>query len=151
MRFFSSFVTARPLEVGGRSFIFEPVTPLGGGWLGVLAEADDASASILATSGDASEISEDHYNRLKKKLSPTSPVSGRLPTPRRELQHLVPPAGVAALPPSSTGAETPVSPTGPVEEVLPGPSVELQMTDKEPPPEPLLDIEPKKKSRRKKE
>lgn len=143
LRYFTSLVTGRPLEVGGRSFIFEPVTPRGGGWLGVLAVEDESAASILASFPDrVSEISEEQYDVFKKKRSgqATTPVSAQSPTPQPKPQPLVPSVVLAAPRTNSISTEVPAAVSESVET-----SVSLKVTDKEPPPEPLLDVAPKKK------
>lgn len=146
-RYFTALASGRPLEVGGRSFVFELVSPLGGGWLGVLAEADEASASILAAHG-VDEITEERYNTLKKKRQTgvTPPASQRLPKPPPAILRLAPSADPAAPRPTSTATE----PEKPAAPVVTGPSISLQVTDKAPPPEPLLDDQPKKTRRAKK-
>jgi hypothetical protein len=144
-RYFKSFGAGRPLELGGRSFVFEPVMPMGGGWLGVLVETDEVSASILSSNADrVSEITEAQYNELKKKRSGrgTTPASRQSQTPRPSHHPLVQNAVLAGRPPGSAGTEK----KGPAkaEEIDVGPSVTLGVTDQEPPPEPLLDNAPKK-------
>ena len=64
-RYFKSLGAGRPITLGGRSFTFEPVEPMGGSWAGVLAVDEESAATILAGAG--LEISEARYNELKKK------------------------------------------------------------------------------------
>lgn len=70
MKFFSTTNASRTYKVGGLVFTFEPVTNIGGSWLGVLA-LEQSSADILAGSIAAipqiSEITEEEYHGLKKK------------------------------------------------------------------------------------
>ncbi len=137
LRYFQSIVTGRPLNVGGRSFIFEPVMPLGGGWLGVLAVDDESAASILAAATDeADEITEEAYNTFKKKRSGRVTQTGFVPsqTPQIKPQPLLPSAVPAVSPTASTGTEAPPASPEPA-----GPNVSLGVTDAEPPHEPLLE------------
>jgi hypothetical protein len=148
-RYFQSIVTGRPLSVGGRSFIFEPVEPMGGSWTGVLAVEDDAAASVLAADGGSVwEITEQKFDELKKKRSGlgTSPGLKSSPPPRPPplAIEVVESAERVAAPTSST-AETQQA----AEAKAVGPSVELKTTDKQPPPEPLLDTAPLKRKKTK--
>jgi hypothetical protein len=142
-RYFQSMVTGRPLTVGGRSFIFEPVEPLGGSWLGVLAVDDESAASILAADGSAVwEITAEQFESLKKKQTgrETPQGFGLSQTPRlppQPLQAAAAPAGhradfnsdgaVRAVPESVRTTAAPVA------------SIELKTTDQRPPDEALFD------------
>ena len=135
-RYFQSTVTGRPLYVGGRSFIFEPVEPMGGSWLGVLAVDDESSANILAAETVAVwEITADKYESLKKKLQSTATSRDFAPsqTPQLPPQPLVASAGVAERQAASTTDAVKSAPAATV------PSVTLATTDKSPPVEPLLE------------
>lgn len=78
-RYFQSFGAGRPIELGGRSFIFEPVEPLGGSWIGVLAVDEESAANILAEAG--LEISTEAYEKLKKKVTGEWTPPGFVPSP----------------------------------------------------------------------
>lgn len=135
-RYFQSTVTGRPLYVGGRSFIFEPVEPRGGSWLGVLAVDDESSATILAAQTVAVwEITPEKYESLKKKLRATGTSQGFAPSqpPRLPPQPLAANAGRAEHPANSTTEAANPAPAATV------PSVTLATTDKSPPVEPLLE------------
>ena len=138
-RYFGSHVVGRPLETGGRSFIFEPVEPMGGSWLGVLAVDDESAASVLAESQGAFEITAERFAGLKKKL--TTQATGRdsapLRTPQPPAQPLV--GNVAHVVRPGTG---PDGSAGDVVETKAGvvlASVELLTTALKPPAEPLID------------
>lgn len=136
-RYFQSIVTGRPLEVGGRSFIFEPVEPMGGSWAGVLAVDDESAANILANAG--LEITEAVYNRLKKKLPIAETVQGFVPSQTPQL----PPQPIVV---SAVRAEDRTSFSSKIEEVKPATSVSLSTTNKKPPFDPLLEnITPKRR------
>lgn len=140
-RYFQSTVTGRPLYVGGRSFIFEPVEPMGGSWLGVLAVDDESSANILAAETVAVwEITADKYDSLKKKLRTTGTARDFAPsqTPQLPPQPLVASAGRAERPANSTTEWNPAEASKPTPAPT-VPSVTLATTDKSPPAEPLLE------------
>lgn len=142
MRYFTSLVTGRPLNVGGRSFIFEPVEPMGGSWLGVLTVDDESAASILAAATEAaSEITEAEYDRLKKKRQAqgTQPDLTPSRTPQPPPLPLVAGASHAERPTNSIGAD----PASAAAETVA--SISLLTTSKQPPPEPLLDTAPVKR------
>lgn len=140
-RYFQSAVTGRPLAVGDRSFIFEPIEPMGGSWLGVLAVDDESAASVLATSDSAWEIDEAKFDALKKKRAYPGTVHGSVPSPTPQLPPLplVGTAKPAGRPLSSSGDAPPaVGPAPPGNRVLP--SVTLLTTTKTPPHEPVLEV-----------
>lgn len=141
-RYFGSAVIGRPLVVttdggGERSFIFEPVEPMGGSWLGVLAVDDDATANVLAGAQGAWEIAAEAYERLKKKRAMGATARGFAPsqTPQLKPQPLVANANPAGLP-SSSGFDA-VKPVTPAKAPLA--NISLLVTDKFPPAEPLLE------------
>jgi len=72
MRYFITTVADRPIRVGGREFKFDPVALRGGSWVGILAVAEDATASFLASSAhpSVSEIDETAYEAEKKSCHP---------------------------------------------------------------------------------
>lgn len=148
VRYFQSIVTGRPLSVGGRSFIFEPVEPMGGSWTGVLAVDDESAASVLAEAGGSVwEITAQKYDELKKKRSGagTSPGLKSSPPPRQ------PPLAIAVVE-SVERAAAPTSSTAEAQQAAAakavGPSVELVTTKAQPPPEPLLDTAPPKRKKK---
>jgi hypothetical protein len=139
-RYFKAFVTGRPLSVGGRSFIFEPVEPMGGSWAGVLAVDDESTASVLADAGY--EITEERYNQLKKKVTPAgiAPAFVPLQQPKAPRSAIVESVGRAVdrtAFASETAAKAEVA----------APSVILATTTKQPPFEPLLEPAPVKRRR----
>lgn len=139
-RYFSSLGTGRPLVVGGRSFIFEPVEPMGGSWAGVLAVDDPSAASILADAG--LEITEARYNELKKKAAGrTTPGFVPSPMPQLQPQPLEAPANRAGGHTDSNSERT----ATPDNAVPPTASVTLATTSKLPPAEPLFEAEPVKR------
>jgi hypothetical protein len=69
MRYFLNTSAGRPITAGGQSFTFELMGLRGGSWLGILAVADDAAASVLATAPNTEEISEETFESVKKKQS----------------------------------------------------------------------------------
>lgn len=89
MKFFSTSNASRTYKAGGLVFTFEPVTNIGGSWLGVLA-LEQSSADILAGAAASipqiSEITEVEYEELKKKPSNQGTLSRGFqapPTPPR--------------------------------------------------------------------
>lgn len=149
MRYFLTVNASRPALAGGLTFVFEPVQNRGGSWLGILAVADDAAASILgaAKPEGVEEISDERYLGLKKKLMgiPDAPNGSRrpqrVPTPgaREEGVSLVersgrtPGVGNPLIPRPAPAAPEPVS---------------LQTTNAEPPREPLIDAPADKPAKR---
>jgi hypothetical protein len=139
-RYFQSHVIGRPLVVntaeGDRSFIFEPVEPMGGSWLGVLAVDDESAANTLATTTAAWEITEQKFDELKKKRASAATPQGFVPsrTPQLPPQPLEAPANPAVRR-SDSVSEAPVG-------AAPKPvtNVTLLTTDKKPPHEPLLEL-----------
>lgn len=143
-RYFQAFVTARPVEAGGQSFIFERIEPMGGSWLGVLAVDDPVAANKLAEAGY--EIDEARYDALKKKVAGVEKrndfVRSRTPQlPPQPLALNASPAeprgnsgdnasGVEMGVGSSEMADAPKAPL---------PSVSLKTTSKKPPAEPILE------------
>lgn len=148
-RYFGSYVCGRPLAEGGRSFIFEPVEPQGGSWLGVLAVEDDAAANILAAGQSSWEITEAKYTELKKKASGTETSRGFVPsqTPRLPplpVQPSARPAEVQSITEPQAGDAAAVG-SAPI----PVASTTLKTTSAKPPLEPLIDL-PRAKERVKK-
>lgn len=129
-RYFLSLVTGRPLQVGGRSFIFLPVEPMGGSWAGVLAVDDESAANILAEAG--LEITEERYNSLKKKQTGQVTVQGYVPLQTRQ-QPPLPIVGNAVHVEARTSSSSSVESAS-----IPTVSVTLSTTSKSPPFEPLL-------------
>ncbi len=80
MRYFVNASAAKPVVVGGHSFVFELVGLRGGSWLGILA-VDEPAASILAgaLSSTLSEINFERYESLKKKSSANQGTSPAWP------------------------------------------------------------------------
>lgn len=139
-RYFKAFVTGRPLEAGGRSFIFEPVSPMGGGWQGVLAVDDNAAASILAAADGVTELTEEQFEAIKKKRGARrvmSPVSGHSARLQPELQRLAGSAKAVEAPSPPTAGPEPTAAASSEEPIAA--SVALKTTAVEPPPEPLLE------------
>lgn len=136
-RYFQSHVTGRALMVGDRSFLFEPVEPMGGSWLGVLAVDDESAANILATSDAAWEITEEKFDTLKKKRSGAATVPGfaQSQTPQLPAQPMVAASPADRLSSSSFSA----APAAAAVAVVP-PSITLLTTSRTPPPEPLLEV-----------
>lgn len=140
-RYFQSSVTGRPLVVntpaGERSFNFEPIEPMGGSWLGVLAVDDDSAASILANCEGAWEIMAEKYDALKKKRAGVATAKGFAPsrTPQLPPQPLV-----ASADPAERRSDSPSNSDILAQVSKPVASVSLLTTDKKPPAEPLLDI-----------
>lgn len=140
-RYFQSAVTGRPFEAGGRSFIFEPVEPMGGSWLGVLAVDDESAASILSTSEGAWEITQEKFDALKKKRSGAATDRGLPPSPSPQprpqplegnVAHVVLPGDRPEAAGNSSAGD---APAGSIKLA----SVELLTTALKPPAEPLLE------------
>lgn len=140
-RYFQAFVTTRPIEAGGQQFTFERVEPMGGSWLGVLAVDDESAANKLADAG--MEISKERYDSLKKKVTEgaSRPVSALSQMPQPPPVPLEVSANRAAVSGNSGVEQAEVAPARAA--II---SVDLQTTDRKPPPEPLVDtVEPKKR------
>lgn len=144
-RYFQSHVTGRALVVshpsGDRSFIFEPIEPMGGSWLGVLAVDDESAASVLATSEAAWEIGQEKFDALKKKRETPGTAQGFAPspTPRPPPLAMEGSANPAGRPSSSSGEVAQGDGTANAGTKLP-PSVTLLTTNKQPPREPVLEL-----------
>lgn len=134
MRYFLTTNASLPVNTPAGSFIFEPVGQRGGSWFGVLAVADDAAASSLVGALTVDEITEEHFNRVKKKTQHSN----------YSTEFLSNPAPVLPSPPAPDVAPV-VVPTPTATEI--GPSVDLAVTNDVPPHEPLLEEAPKKKGR----
>jgi len=96
MRFFKTSNASRRYYAGGFAFDFEPVENLGGAWLGILAVADEAAASSLASAKipQVTEIQQEEHDGLKKKpliVSSFRESQRPLPEVPRQLP-IVPPA-----------------------------------------------------------
>lgn len=79
MRYFKTTNALRPYKVEGRSIEFEQLRLIGGLFHGVLALEDGEWADKVAAYGSpVSEIKEDEYYSLKKKVPPTSPSFSNL-------------------------------------------------------------------------
>ncbi len=128
MRFFLNTSAAKPITAGGMTFEFELVGLRGGSWLGILAVADDAAASILAATDNSEEIPEANYEELKKK-SPTAPTTSN--SPRAQPQPPSPSFAVAE-PVGRPTASPIVSPSTTLTPIT------LLTTKQEPPVEQLL-------------
>lgn len=83
MRYFLNTSAAKPVVAGGITFAFEPVGLWGGSWLGILAVADDAAASVLAGfhAPNVEEIPFDKYDAIKKKLTSGAGITSNSPIP----------------------------------------------------------------------
>lgn len=110
---------------------------MGGSWLGVLAVDDESAASILATSEAAWEITFEKFDALKKKRAQPGTAQGFAPsqTPQLPPQPLAVPASPAVAPTASVSEVVPI--VGVARALA---SVNLLVTDKKPPAEPLLEI-----------
>ncbi len=132
-RYVQSFGAGRPIEMGGRSFVFDPVEPMGGSWIGILALDDDSGANILAEAG--LEVTAEAYDRLKKKVRGVETRPGFVPSPtppKLPPQPIVVDAVRAEDRTSFTSkAQDPIDPSKK--------SVELRTTRNKPPVEPLLE------------
>ncbi len=135
-RYFLTSTASKPLVVGGKSFVFEPVGNWGGSWFGVLATDDESDAIILAGAGHPclEEISFEHYDAKKKALTvtPNGSPDSRKPQSESPLNHVVADRAGSLSPPSK--------PNG-------GPNstefitrVSILRTDKVPPKEPILEF-----------
>lgn len=152
MRYFLTTNASRPHNAGGFAFEFEPVSNRGGSWLGVLAVGEVSAANALAgalASGElqgVDEITAERYDGLKKKLT-----ARRLP---REGSHVrqnprtARDVAVARVvePREETRGSTILDPVA--RPVVQGSAVQLLVTNKQPPREPLLE-QPSMKSGRK--
>lgn len=131
-RYFQSLGAGRPINLGGRTFIFEPVEPMGGSWAGVLAVDEESAANILASAG--LEIDEARYLELKKKVAGRAQDS----TPSRRPPNL-PPQPIVV---SASRAEDRIASTS--EAATPAPDAkatedfELATTSAQPPVEAVL-------------
>lgn len=133
MRYFLNTSTLKPITVGGYSFEFEPVGLRGGSWLGVLAVADPAAASALASicGGTIDEISEQKYQQEKKKESalnnsPDNLLNPPVPEPQLAIaDHVARPIAPTVTKQNSTEMITPIT---------------LLTTNRQPPEEPLLAV-----------
>lgn len=128
MRYFLNTSAARPISAGGMTFEFELVGLRGGSWLGILAVADDAAASVLANTDNSEEIPEAKYDELKKK-SPAAPTTNN--SHRAQQQQPNPSFAVA----DPVGRPTAPPTASPTECLTP---VTLLTTRAEPPVEQLL-------------
>jgi hypothetical protein len=136
MRYFLTTNASLPVNTTGGSFIFEPVGQRGGSWFGVLAVADEAAASSLVGALTVDEITEEHFNRVKKK-TPHSNYSTEFQSNRAPAHEPV--AAERADDPTPTSTEPVLPSLG---------NVDLQTTTDEPPVEPLLAEVVKKRGRR---
>lgn len=141
-RYFTSLTpTGRALVVGGRPFVFEPVEPMGGSWLGVLAVDDESAASHLVAN-DIDEITAERFDALKKKRTGAGTAQGFVPSRTPQLPPQ--PLEVAASPAvrhTSSDFES-LAPAAAVSSSVtstPLGSVALLTTNKPPPAEPLLE------------
>ena len=128
MRYFLNTSAAKPITAGGMTFEFELVGLRGGSWLGILAVADDAAASVLAGTPNSEEISLEKYEEIKKK-SPAQPTTSN----SRPAQPLPPSPSFAVADPVGRPTASPIA--SPVECLTP---VTLLTTSHEPPAEQLL-------------
>lgn len=138
-RYFQSLGAGRPINIGGRSFIFEPTEPMGGSWSGVLAVDDESSASILADAG--LEISFEQFESLKKKRTTTLTAQGYVPLQRPQSPPL--PLEASVSPAESRSGSN----SNATETVTILPSVELGTTTLKPPAEPALETTVEKRKR----
>lgn len=72
MRYFKTSNASRRYVAGELAFTFEPVSNIGGNWLGVLAVEVDSTASIIAAANlpQIQEITAEQFEELKKKPQP---------------------------------------------------------------------------------
>lgn len=138
-RYFQSHVTGRPLMVGDRSFIFEPVEPMGGSWLGVLAVDDESAANTLARSEAAWEITQEKFDDLKKKRTGGATPHGFVPSQTPQLPPLRLEAAASPAGPRSGSASEAAAPApgGGAKPAIG--TVALLTTNKVPPVEPMLE------------
>ena len=134
-RYFQSLGAGRPIQLGDRSFVFEPIEPMGGSWAGVLAVDDESAANILAGAG--LEITEARYNELKKKVTDQM---GRGSVPSRTPPQLPPQPLVASANRAEVRTDSNSESTTPAAVAPATASVELATTTKQPPFEPLLEV-----------
>lgn len=137
MRYFLNTSAAKPVVAGGMTFEFEPVGLRGGSWLGILAVADDAAASLLAGSQSANveEITFETYDGIKKKQTRGQVTTSNAPT----LPNLLPSQGQAVAdragrPTEQSTVKFPqqANPAGVITPVT------LLTTRRQPPAEPML-------------
>ena len=136
MRYFLNTSAARPIVAGGITFTFEPVGLRGGSWLGILAVADNAAASILAESHspNVEEIPFATYDGIKKKLTLGGSRISALPIlPNPVHNPALAVAARAGLPIAQATANPPTQNS--TEMITP---VTLLTTRNQPPVEPLL-------------
>lgn len=145
MRYFLTTVADRPVNAGGRTFNFDPVSLRGGSWVGVLALDEESGASILCDAGhpSVSEITIEQYESEKKKQPQSTARSARPQAPVSDpSQAGVRVADRAGRVIDPTIAE-PAAAGAPAAELVTG-SVELQTTSEQPPDEAML-AEPEKR------
>jgi hypothetical protein len=145
MRYFITTNASRSYSTGGFTFSdFEPVGQRGGSWLGVLAVADEAAASALASGVAAGqvpgvdEITFERFDLLKKKgtgNSTSSTVSQRNPSQRPPASANPAVNHTARTDPNSTGMITAVTlltgeATPPHESLLEQPAVRRKRSGK---------------------
>lgn len=136
-RYFQSLTaTGRPVIVGDRSFVFEPVEPMGGSWLGVLAVDDESAASHLAANG-IDEISAERFEALKKKLPGPARAQGFVPSPMP--QPPSPPLAAESAGPAGAPTDRKVDSATAASGAKPLVSVILRTTDQVPPAEALFE------------
>lgn len=119
---------------------------MGGSWLGVLVVDDESTASYLASYG-TDELTQEAYDRLKKKRQTEATAHGSVPsqTPRPPPQPMVGSASRAAVrsdsssdAPGGAGADGTVGiAAGPGKTLA---SITLLTTTKQPPREPVLEM-----------
>lgn len=138
MRYFFTNNANRPYVAGDFTFEFDPVVIRGGSWTGVLAVAEDAAASALASAGlnSVEEITLEQYDNVKKKQTagPSNFPSfqSRQNVPDRSPVEVVTPAAPRTDLPSGSSIAGMI-----------GASIRLEARALEPPFEPLL-VEVKK-------
>lgn len=138
LRYFQSLGAGRPINLGGRPFIFEPVEPMGGSWIGVLALDDESGANILASAG--LEITQERYDSLKKKRmgQSTAQDSGPSRTPPK-----LPPQPIVVAAARAEDRIVSSSEASPVP--VPQKTVTLKTTSVKPPQEPILEADAPKR------
>ncbi len=129
MRYFLTTNASLPVNTPAGSFIFDPVGQRGGSWFGVLAVADDAAASSLVGALTVDEITEEHFNRVKKKTQASNYSTEYQSNPAPV--HAQEPAAAPAAAPSPIVSE----------------NIDLKIGHEQPPHEPLLDPTTRKKGR----
>lgn len=91
MRYFKTTNASRRYTAGRLAFTFEPVSNIGGSWLGVLAVEDNSAASTIAAAAlpQVQEISQEIFEDLKKKPQSNPHFLASREVPPSSRQHPV--------------------------------------------------------------